>query len=151
MKDYRDPKIRVTADGRWFSEYGEVTHQGVKRYFQQILDKQDEDYFLSNGKQKVKIDVNGYVFWVEAIRERPWKGKLWIWLVINDDTEEPLDPETLRILPDNSFECKIKGGKFPAKFTLSSYWQLVEHIEEKEGKFYLKIGDHPYPLEGSHD
>ena len=50
------------------------------------------------------------------------------------------------ILKDNSVVCSIKGGKFKAKFTLSAYWQLVEHVVEKGGKFFLEIGDELIPL-----
>lgn len=148
MGDERDFRVKVERDGRWFSEYGEVTHPGVKRYFQRILDCDESGYFLDDGKVRVGVDVASYVFWVEALREREWRGKPWIWLVINDGTEEPLDPATVRILGDNSVECRIKGGKFPAKFTLSSYWQFVENVVERDGRFFLKIGEELYPLEG---
>ena len=136
----------MDKEGRWFSSQGEITHPGVKRYFQSILHERDGKYMLDNGREQIPVKAEGFIFFVEAIREREWKGKPWIWLVINDGTEEPLKVESLRLLPDNSFVCSIKNGRFKAKFTLSSYWQLVEHIVEENGRFYIKIGDELYPV-----
>ena len=146
MGEKRDFKIVINGKGSWFSPYGEVTHPGVKRYFQSILEKRENGLVLDNGRQQVEVVAKGFIFFVEAIREREYEGKPWIWLVINDGTEEPLNPESLVILRDNSIICSIKGGKFKAKFTLSAYWQLVEHVVEENGKFFLKMGDMLIPL-----
>ncbi len=142
----KDPDIRIDSNGNWFADGREISHPGIKRYFQRILDSEGEEIFLDDGRQRVKVRSEGFIFFVEAIRERPFKGKPWIWLVINDGTEEPLDVSSLRMLPDNSFVCRIKRGRFEAKFTLSSYWQLVEHIVEKDGRFFLKIGNELFPV-----
>ena len=137
--------FRIKKNGSWQTPYGEVTHPGVKKYFSSILRKENKEYVLDDGRQQVKVKVEDTPFYVEAIREK--EGK--IFLVINDGTIEELNPETLKIMPDNSFVCLIKGGKIPAKFTLSAYWQIVEHVTEKEDGFYLKIKDKFYKLEGT--
>ncbi len=147
----KDPNIRVDSEGRWHSDYGEVSHPGVRRYFQSIVKREGGRYILDNGKSKVPVEAEGFIFFVEALREKEFKGRPWLWLVINDDTEEPLDPSSLEIREDNSVVCRIKGGKIPAKFTLSAYWQLVEHVVEKEGKFYLSMGGELFPLGGGDD
>ncbi len=142
----KDLDIVVKKDGSWFCSYGEITHSRVRRYFQSILSKDGESYFLDDGRQKVEVKVEGFIFFVEALREREYEGVDWLWLVLNDGTEEPLDPRTLRMLSDNSFICSVKKGKFKAKFTLSAYWQLVEHVVEKNGEFFLVVGGEAYPL-----
>ncbi len=152
MKEKENIEITIDKNGNWTSPYGEIKHPRVLKYFSKILNEKDGEYFLSNGLNKVKVNVEATPFFVEAIREKKNKdGSTTLILIINDGTEEPLDPSSITILKDNSVICRIKKGKFWAKFTLSAYWQLTEHIFEKDGKFYLKTHGKNWELEVSND
>jgi len=148
----KEVEFKIDKDGTWSSDYGEVKHPRIKRYLSQILKEENGNFTVSDGKSSARVKVEETPFFVEAIREEKKAGKTTgILLIINDDTIEKLDPSTLKIKKDNSIICKIKNGRFKAKFTLSAYWQLIEHVIEEEGKFYLKLGDKKWPLEAESD
>jgi hypothetical protein len=68
-----------------------------------------------------------------------------------DDTKEELDPETLSIGADNVLYCTIRAGKFPARFSRPSYYQLVKHVEEEPetGRYFLSLNKKQYYLEAN--
>ncbi len=148
----KEIEFKINKNGTWSSDYGEVKHPGIKKYFSQLLKEKDGNFFISNGKSEVKVKVEETPFFVEAVREKKTENKVTkLMLIINDGTVEELDPLTLKIKEDNSIICEIKNKRFKAKFTLSAYWQLIEHVIEEEGKFYLKLGNKKWPLEVEND
>ena len=135
-------RFKIDKRGDWYWEDEEISHPEIKRYLLSLIEKKDNGIWINNGIEKFAVDVEETPFFVEAIREKEDKLKI----ILNDQTEETLDLTSLRFAKDNSLWCKIKNGKFEAKFTLSAFWQLMEYLVEEEGKFYLKIKDRKYPL-----
>ncbi|RLB20203.1 MAG: hypothetical protein DRG71_10075, partial [Deltaproteobacteria bacterium] len=68
---------------------------------------------------------------------------------LSDGTKEELEPETLFVGNEDVLYCKVKGGKFPARFLRPAYYQLAEHIREEEGQFYLFLGKEKYSIKYS--
>ena len=44
-------------------------------------------------------------------------------------SREALDPATLRLGAGDVPYCRIKGGKFEARFSRAAAWQLLQHME----------------------
>ncbi|MBI2877480.1 MAG: DUF1285 domain-containing protein [Candidatus Tectomicrobia bacterium] len=64
-------------------------------------------------------------------------------LTLNDETQELLDPTTLWLHPENIPYCQVKGGRFQARFNLSSYFKLAEWLqydEERDGVYLPLAG-----------
>ena len=139
-------RFEIDEKGRMYWKGLEVVHPRIKRYLLSLMDKDHEGVWVRRKQQRVKVDMKGTPFFVEAIREREKDGEINLWVVLNDGSEEILDPSTLRIACDNKVYCSIKGGKFEALFTLSAYWQLVRYVVQEGDAFYLQLGPKRYPL-----
>ncbi|HEX5037986.1 MAG TPA: hypothetical protein VFX30_12575 [bacterium] len=64
--------------------------------------------------------------------------------------EEDLDPSTLFVGAKNVLYCRIRGGKFTARFNRTSYLDLAEHVafDSKAKGFYLTVDNRRYPIKG---
>ncbi len=62
---------------------------------------------------------------------------------------EPLDPLSLRVGGANVLYCRVRQGRFPARFSRPAYYQLAQWIEEDSatGDFYLELGARRYKIE----
>lgn len=65
-----------------------------------------------------------------------------------DGTKEELAPETLWIGPDHVLYCKIRGGKFKARFSRPSYYQLARYVyeEPETGRYLVCLSTKKYYL-----
>ncbi len=139
-------RFKIDEKGRMYWQGKEVVHPRVKRYLLTLMDRDHEGVWVRNGDHQVGVDMAGTPFYVEAIREEEHEGETRLRIILNDGTEEFLDPFTIRIASDNKVYCSIKGGKFEALFTLSAYWQLMRHLIQEGEAFYLQIGRRRFPL-----
>ena len=55
--------------------------------------------------------------------------------------EEPLDPATLRVGPDNVLYCRVKDARHEARFLRPAYYELMRHcVPGPEGTLVLPVG-----------
>ncbi len=139
-------RFRIDKKGRMYWKGMEVVHPRIKRYLLSLMDRDQEGVWVRNSHQQVGVDMEETPFYVEALREEEREGKVFLRAILNDGSEEVLDPSTLRIAPDNKVYCSIKGGRFEALLTLSAYWQLVRYLVQEGEIFYLQLGSKRYPL-----
>lgn len=60
---------------------------------------------------------------------------------------EPLDPSTLWVGRDNVLYCRVRHGRFPARFSRPAYYQVAQWIEPLDNdRFALRLGDRLYPI-----
>ena len=129
-------ELRIDKDGRWFHNDEEITHPGVYKYLNSLLDVDDKGYFISDGKVKFYVQVEDTPFIVKSLINKDNK----VFLVLNDDYEELLDPETLEI-KDEVFYVKVKNKKFPARFSRKAQNQLYGFVSETEDGFVIKVNN----------
>jgi hypothetical protein len=139
-------RFKIDEKGRVYWKGMEVIHPRIKRYLLSLMDRDHEGVWVRNQHQQVGVDMEGTPFYVEAIREGERNGEIFLWAILNDGSEEVLDPSTLRIAPDNKVYCSIKGGRFEALLTLSAYWQLVRYLVQEKDVFYFQLGSKKHPL-----
>ncbi|MBI5605868.1 MAG: hypothetical protein HY879_21245 [Deltaproteobacteria bacterium] len=66
---------------------------------------------------------------------------------MNDDSQEELDPETVRINAESILYCQVKKGQFPARFLRPAYYQIAEYIDEEDtGGFVLLLNKKKYSI-----
>ena len=67
---------------------------------------------------------------------------------LNDDTDEVLDPSTLRVGADEAPYCAVKGGAFEARFNRAAAWQLLQLADHDEatGASVLRVAGAAWPL-----
>ena len=61
---------------------------------------------------------------------------------------EHLDPATLWVGRRNVLYCRIREGRFPARFSRPAYYQIAEWIRENEetGEFYMELEGNRYEI-----
>ena len=119
------PRLRIDRDGGWFHEDEEVTHEGILASLQAALEVDATGHFIQIGPVRVPVEVADAPF--SVVRLEP-EGDGFT-LTLNDLTREPLDPGSLRLEAGEVPYCRVKGGRFDARFSRAAAWQLLQHVE----------------------
>jgi uncharacterized protein len=120
--------IRIDSEGGWFYRDVEMTRRDIVALFYQHLTQDAAGrYFIEIGQQRYPVNVEDTAYVVWAIH-RDIAGEC-INVLLSDYSLEPLDPATLRIGKECIPYCRVKDGRFNARFSRAGYYQLAEHIE----------------------
>jgi len=138
------PDLRVDRDGEWHDSGVQITHPGVLANLRGNLRKDAEGYFIQT-RVRIPVQVED-VPWV-VIRVEPRGERLHV--LLNDATEEDVDPRALRISAQDVPYSPVKGGAFEARFSRAATFQLlalVDHDERDSGGGVLRVGGREFPL-----
>jgi len=140
------PKLRVDVDGAWYDDVVEITHPGILANLRANLRRDAEGYFIQT-RVRIPVTVDD-VPWVVTRVER--RGDA-LHGILNDGTETPIDPATLRIGPEDVPYCRVKGGAFEARLCRAATFQLLAlgEYDERTGRGALRLGDREYELRRS--
>lgn len=127
--------IYVDKEGSWFHKGARIIHRELLLLFYQCLcvDEQGR-YIIKLNDQVCRLDVEDTPFVIlstDFVRAGAEGEKNRFILHLIDDTKEELAPETLTIGLDHVLYCKIRIGKFKARFSRPSYCQLAEYVQEE--------------------
>lgn len=137
------PRLYIDKEGNWFQDGIPVVHRRTYLENNRNLRRDEQGrYYVEEGKIKVYVEVEDTPFVVKMISESP-EG---IHIILNDETEELLDPDELELSKDNVPYVKVKGGTFVARFVRPAYYELVKHLKEEAGHFYIEYGGKKYTL-----
>jgi len=138
------PRLRIDRDGAWFHEDEEVTHEGILASLRDALQVDATGYFIQIGQVRVPVEVADAPY--SIVRLEPAGDGFT--LTLNDLTREPLDPATLRLGQWDAPYCRVKGGRFEARFSRAAAWQLLQHMEPGEAgaPASVTVGGRRYPL-----
>ena len=128
-------EIFLDKDGRWFHCGEEITHERTVELFSRSVFKDPSGGFrLQVGREWARIKVEDTPYMVRSV---DFKGGD-IMLGLNDKSQEPLSPDTLRVGRENVLYCDVKSGRFPARFTRPAYYQLMTCLGQDGKGFYLE-------------
>lgn len=136
--------IQVTAQGEMFHQGAPLIHPGILELIFESVRLEDGVYVLRLGNQACQLEVEDTFFVVARAQEQD-QGLL---LTLNDGGKEMLDPASLWVGNNDVIYCRVKGGRFPARFLRAAYYQLVQLVEEGPAGFALRLGGRLYPLGG---
>jgi len=147
----KESPLRIDKEGRWFFQGEEITHRKTYLLYSRSLTRDESDRIIVRiGREQCPVEVEDAPFVVTTLAFVPLglDGEEAMWLTLNDETREKLDPRTLRIGPNNIPYCKVQGGRFDARFSRNAYQLLVPYIrhDEKEQRFYLSLNKNKYYL-----
>jgi hypothetical protein len=95
----------------------------------------DEGVFVVQvGRYRGQIEVEDTPFWV--VTYDPESGEI----ELTDGSSERLEARTLSRDRDEVLRCRVKG-RFPARFTHAGQAHLLDALELREGKPWLRAGD----------
>ncbi len=141
----------IDKEGRWFYQGEEITHrQTYLLYCRNLTRDPSGRLMLKIGQEACPVEVEDAPFVVKSLEtETAPRGELKsIRLILNDESREPLDPETLNINSDNVPRCRVRGGLFEARFSRQAYQLLFPFIrQDGDGsRFFILIGGREYNL-----
>jgi hypothetical protein len=120
-------KIRFGKDGRWYSDDEPIPNRAINRLFSRTLKVlPDGRARLELGEDRADVIIEDTPWVVTAVDGDPARG---FTAVLNDETREPLDPGSLRAGADHVLYCRVKGGRFEARFLRPAYYELMRHVE----------------------
>ena len=133
--------IRIDKEGVWYYKGAHMFRKEILCVFFEHL-KIDEcgKYLIELGEERCYLDVEDTAFIVVAVykTQLPDNGRAQIDILLSDDSCEKLEMQSLHVGRDNVLYCRVKEGKFIARFARISYYQLAEFIEQSEnGNHYF--------------
>jgi uncharacterized protein len=138
-------KLVIDREGRWYQNGAEIIHQAIYLTFCNALEKTaDGEYRVTLGRETCRVEVEDAPFVVQRVDEGD-DGKLY--LLLNDRTSEPFEPEKFRIGDSDVPYTDIKDGRFHARFSRPAYYQLAEHIVfDDSGKAFFSLDGMNVPV-----
>ncbi|MFQ5842878.1 MAG: hypothetical protein ACE5I8_10620 [Thermodesulfobacteriota bacterium] len=146
--DLAPPLFKIDWDGNWYHQGVKVTHDRARLYLYRLLDQEAGTgrFFIQNEEGRWEVEVQDAPFVVTRVEALPspvGSEPSSLLLTLNDGTDEPFQPSTLRFTEEHIPYCRVKGGRFEARFTRPSYYQLTRFIrydEEEDGFYFLFVG-----------
>jgi hypothetical protein len=143
--------FRIDKDGRWYYEGEEITHRRTYLlYSRNLIRDESGRILLQVGQERCPVEVEDapYVVKTLNILHAEDGGMKRIELILNDESQELLSPETLRIGNDNIPYCRVRNGIFEARFSRNAYQLFLPHIQQAgpEGPFYFLLDGKRYDL-----
>ena len=143
------PEIRIDRNGDWFSNGEKMIHEGILELFRKSLRRDaDGGYYVEVGEQTCPVQVEHTPFIVRGIfYENDEQGRDIIWLMLNDERREPLEPETLCARDETDVRCCVQHG-CDAAFSPTAMSQLAPFLERDEtsGIFSVTLNGKSYKL-----
>jgi hypothetical protein len=142
-------EIKIDKDGFWYYKGAHMFRKEILCVFFEHL-KTDEcgKYLIELGSERCYLDVEDTVFVVVAVYKTKisGNGREQIEIILNDDSREILEMNSLQEGRNNVLYCLVKEGKFTARFSRKSYYQLAEFIEQSENgaSFFIKLNGENY-------
>jgi hypothetical protein len=137
--------VHVLPDGVWRVGGFAIAHEPSLRYLKARLVFEENGAFLVEGSQRVPVQVSGPAFEVTALRLDTATGEAWV--ALDDGSEEPLASDALSLSDETGrFECLVREGQARAILSRGAHQALLEHVEEGDGGFALRVGERRIPV-----
>jgi hypothetical protein len=144
--------IFVDEEGDWYHEGNKLFREGVLHLFlESLCIDADGRYIIDCGGTRCTLEVADTPLVVARVDRKPHLGdpdKEVITILFRHlPDEEELDPQTLYVGTNNVIYCRVRSGRFPARFSRPAYYQLASWVEEDgEGGFFLELNGLRYPV-----
>jgi hypothetical protein len=146
--------IYIDREGSWFYRGTEmIRHDIVRLFYQNLILDEKSGYFIRIGQQSYPVRVEDTAYIVQSVRyskEENSKEEC-IYILLSDNRIERLDPGTVRIGKNDILYCRVREGRFEARFSKPAYYQLAEHINYNSelDSFYLLLNDRFYYIKNA--
>ena len=146
-----EPFFWIDKEGRWYFQGEEITHRRTYLLYARNLTLDGNGRpLLRLGKEECRVEAEDAPFVVKSVDFKAPEGEMpeSIDLLLNDETRETLQPETLRVGRGNVLYCRVRGGMFAARFSRGAYqllFPLIRH-DERGKRFFLLLDSKEYDL-----
>jgi hypothetical protein len=153
MENY---EIKIDKDGIWYYNGAHMFRKEILSvFFQNLRIDECGRYLIELGPERCYLHVEDTAFVVAAVYKTklPCNGGEQIEILLNDDSCEKLETNSLYTGRDNVLYCRVKEGRFTARFSRNSYYQLAEFIEQSENgaDFFINLNGEKYFIKSNQD
>ena len=132
----------LDANGRWHNKFGPFQHKKIIDFFHSSIRKDKDGYFLSQTINNIEEKVyfrceDGAIFVFDVISGSN------LTLVLNTGKKITLMPEKLWIKQDCLY---MQDGGQQIKFTEHSLMKISKLIENKDGRYCIKVKNRKYEI-----
>lgn len=142
--------ISVDQEGEWF--YGErpIFRKEILETFYECLRLLEDGRYALEWQGRLHpitvADTPFVITRVDRVTNGAAEAHILLTLKHLKDTE-PLDPSSLWVGRDNVLYCRVRRGRFPARFSRPAYYQVAQWIEPvDDDRFALRLGERLYPI-----
>lgn len=137
------PRIYIDKRGRWFQDGVAITHRWTYLHNNKLLSRDEEGrYYIEEGGGRIYVEAEDTPFVVKMIDKRS-DG---FYIILNDETQEKLDLDVLRMNEKNVPYAKVKNGKFEARFLRPAYYEFTKYLKKEGDKFYVESDGNKFLL-----
>lgn len=130
-------EIRLDARGNWTHEGLDFENDRVIALFSRSVARTEGGtWVLEIGRFTYPIVVEDTGFFVDHV---DWSSAPPT-LYLSDQTQQPLDLQTLQYHEGGRLYCLIKDGKFRARFKRDPYHSIMDLLEEEDDQIFLVHG-----------
>ena len=149
-------EIKIDKEGIWYYKGAHMFRKDILCvFFEHLQIDECGKYLIELNEERCYLDVEDTVFVVGAVYKTklPDNGRYQIDVLLSDDSYEKLEMSSLHIGKDNVLYCRVKEGKFAARFSRNSYYQLAEFIEQSENgsHFFINLNDEKFMINSNQD
>lgn len=147
------PPLRLTMDrdGGWAHEGAPILHPQLRRLLDRSITIGPEgevEVRVGEGErvERALVTVEDLPYQVREVQLKP-SGELYVCL--NDESREEITPDALWVVGDDALYCRVKGGRYPARFLRHPYISIASRFEEDEavaGGFVLPLSGRRWPI-----
>jgi hypothetical protein len=137
----------IDAEGRLWHEGTEFDDPDVLKLFMKNMEMMpDETYRVFCQGEECRIMSEDVPYVVQDILFLPKK----IDLIFPGGYSESLNPSTLFVGKSNVLYCKVRLGKFTARFNRKSYLELAKRVkfDPKKKSYHLTVDNQNYTIKG---
>ena len=128
-------EIKIDKEGIWYYKGAHMFRKEILCVlFEHLKIDEGGKYLIELDEERYYLDVEDTAFVVAAVYKNklPDDGRDQLDVLLNDDSCEKLEMNSLYVGKDNVLYCWVKEGRFTARFSRKSYYQLAEFIEKSE-------------------
>ncbi|MCB0218195.1 MAG: DUF1285 domain-containing protein [Chrysiogenetes bacterium] len=140
--------ISMDKECNWFYDGRPILHAKTLKVLNESMSRNDEGKLIVTiGNAWSYVHCEDAPYGVRAVRDVVEGGALvGLDLILTDQSTERLDPATLAVGEGNVLYCRVKNGKEEARFFRPAYYQLTQHLDEKDGEIVLRLGANSSPF-----
>jgi uncharacterized protein len=133
----RESTIRLDGRGRFWHDDELVTHPKMAQAFATWIARHPDDgrFILTNGYDWTYFIVDDVPFFVKGVHVEKDRVRL----VLSDETQELLDPESLSLGENGALYVKVKNGSFEARFTPEAQTRLAPILVGEDSEVRVSL------------